>query len=376
MRSSNFIFILVLIALGTTRSFDFTSFVELEDLQNDPYGKSLIETIQMSMNQAKGGKIESIQALLDELLAKLNADQRKCDDDWVKEKKRLDTLIAKLESEITKLQGEIAGLEKEKALNEGKRAQSIKNIAQYKEQLSHDHATLKSLIKRRDEDNVRYQNSVREHAALMGAIHQVIDELSKLRGSVSGIGKPSHVRATDQEKRDANWKASQKAKLIEIIGNEEEAEAFLELATEADQAALEKLIALLRNILNQAQKSLNDDERHERRSLATYKKLRADLESDINQLKTTLAKQNANLADYIKKINQLIVTIKIRTDLLNAKKKMELQNTITERANKLNKYMSDKAKRDQERKVIDRVIKIVKERLTRMSQYLRNSVNK
>jgi len=375
MRSSNFIFILVLIALGTTRSFDFTSFVELEDLQNDPYGKSLIETIQMSMNQAKGGKIESIQALLDELLAKLNADQRKCDDDWVKEKKRLDTLIAKLESEITKLQGEIAGLEKEKALNEGKRAQSIKNIAQYKEQLSHDHATLKSLIKRRDEDNVRYQNSVREHAALMGAIHQVIDELSKLRGSVSGIGKPSHVRATDQEKRDANWKASQKAKLIEIIGNEEEAEAFLELATEADQAALEKLIALLRNILNQAQKSLNDDERHERRSLATYKKLRADLESDINQLKTTLAKQNANLADYIKKINQLIVTIKIRTDLLNAKK-MELQNTITERANKLNKYMSDKAKRDQERKVIDRVIKIVKERLTRMSQYLRNSVNK
>jgi len=301
MRSSNFIFILVLIALGTTRSFDFTSFVELEDLQNDPYGKSLIETIQMSMNQAKGGKIESIQALLDELLAKLNADQRKCDDDWVKEKKRLDTLIAKLESEITKLQGEIAGLEKEKALNEGKRAQSIKNIAQYKEQLSHDHATLKSLIKRRDEDNVRYQNSVREHAALMGAIHQVIDELSKLRGSVSGIGKPSHVRATDQEKRDANWKASQKAKLIEIIGNEEEAEAFLELATEADQAALEKLIALLRNILNQAQKSLNDDERHERRSLATYKKLRADLESDINQLKTTLAKQNANLADYIKK---------------------------------------------------------------------------
>jgi len=375
MRSSNFIFILVLIALGTTRSFDFTSFVELEDLQNDPYGKSLIETIQMSMNQAKGGKIESIQALLDELLAKLNADQRKCDDDWVKEKKRLDTLIAKLESEITKLQGEIAGLEKEKALNEGKRAQSIKNIAQYKEQLSHDHATLKSLIKRRDEDNVRYQNSVREHAALMGAIHQVIDELSKLRGSVSGIGKPSHVRATDQEKRDANWKASQKAKLIEIIGNEEEAEAFLELATEADQAALEKLIALLRNILNQAQKSLNDDERHERRSLATYKKLRADLESDINQLKTTLAKQNANLADYIKKINQLIVTIKIRTDLLNAKK-MELQNTITERANKLNKYMSDKAKRDQERKVIDRVIKIVKERLTRMSQDLRNSVNK
>jgi len=35
----------------------------------------------------------------------------------------------------------------------------------------------------------------------MGAIHQVIDELSKLRGSVSGIGKPSHVRATDQEKK-------------------------------------------------------------------------------------------------------------------------------------------------------------------------------
>jgi len=174
MRSSNFIFILVLIALGTTRSFDFTSFVELEDLHNDPYGKSLIETIQMSMNQGKGGKIESIQALLDELLSKLNADQRKADEDWAKEKKRLDTLIAKLENEITKLQNEIAGLEKEKATTEGKRAQAIKNIAQYKDQLNHDHATLKSLIKRRDEDNVRYQQSVRDHAALMEAINQVI----------------------------------------------------------------------------------------------------------------------------------------------------------------------------------------------------------
>jgi len=297
----------------------------------------------MSMNQGKGGKIESIQALLDELLSKLNSDQRKADEDWAKEKKRLDTLIAKLENEITKLQNEIAGLEKEKATTEGKRAQAIKNIAQYKDQLNHDHATLKSLIKRRDEDNVRYQQSVRDHAALMEAINQVIAELSKLIGSVSGVGRPSHVKSIGQENRDAQWKAAQKAKLIEIVGSEEEADAFLELATEADQAALEKLIALLRNILNQAQKSLNDDERHERRSLATYKKLRADLESDINQLKTTLAKQNANLADYIKKINQLTVTIKIRTDLLNAKK-MELKNTITERANKLNQYMSDKAK--------------------------------
>jgi len=124
MRSSNFIFILVLIALGTTRSFDFTSFVELEDLHNDPYGKSLIETIQMSMNQGKGGKIESIQALLDELLSKLNADQRKADEDWAKEKKRLDTLIAKLENEITKLQNEIAGLEKEKSNNWGEKSSS------------------------------------------------------------------------------------------------------------------------------------------------------------------------------------------------------------------------------------------------------------
>jgi len=203
----------------------------------------------------------------------------------------------------------------------------------------------------------------------------VISELAKLRGSIAGVGKPKHVGATSHETRDAAWKASQKAKFVEIFNNEEEAQAFVELATEADQQALEKLIALLNNIERNAKKSLGDDENHERSSEDTFRKLTASLNSDVTSLNGTLKKQRENLNGYIRKINELTITIKIREDLLASKKK-DLHSTKEERRNKENQYNADKKKRDEEKRVIQKVQKIVSERLARMSQYLRSNVNK
>jgi len=90
MRSQNFVFILVLLSLNYSNTFDFASFVELGDLQSDPYGRSLIETISMSMKNAPGGKIENIENLLDDLLMKLINDQKKSAEDWAKEKSKTD----------------------------------------------------------------------------------------------------------------------------------------------------------------------------------------------------------------------------------------------------------------------------------------------
>ena len=83
MRSQNFFFILVLLTINFTYTFDFGSFVELGDLQTDPYARSLIATIQMSMKNTAGGNIENIQSLLDDLLTKLINDQKKADEDFL-----------------------------------------------------------------------------------------------------------------------------------------------------------------------------------------------------------------------------------------------------------------------------------------------------
>jgi len=291
-----------------------------------------------------------------------------------KKKARLDNKIRTLEVEIAKLEAEIAALKKEKASYEVRKAKAIKNIAQYEAQQTANTVALNSLTLKRKQDKANYQASVRDHSAIIGAIDQVVASLVKLRGSISGIGKPKHVRAIGQETRDAAWKAKIKKSFVEIIGEDKEAAAFAELATEADQDALERLIALLNRIQTNVKKSLADDERHEKESRAIYKKLKVTLQKDNAVLKVTLDKQRANLDRYVKKINELTVTLKIRKDLLKTRRQ-ELKNTKTERLQKEARYNRDKAKRTQEKEIIYKLQKIVKDRLARMSQFLKSKVN-
>jgi len=329
----------------------------------------------MSMKNAPGGKIEGIQNLLDDLLMKLIKDQEKSDAAFTKEKARLTSKISSLKLDISKLKLEIAKLTKIKVDNESKRDTSKKNIVQYTSQKTSDQTTLNDITSRRKTDRQNYEASVKEHAAIIGAIEQVISELGKLRGSVSGVNKPAHMQAIANEKRDAAYKGVKKS-LIEIIGDDdEETNAFIELATEADQAALEKLIALLNSISRNTKKSLSDDERSEAQSLASFGKLKASLEGDMKSLTNLLKRQNTNLDQYVKKINELTITINIRLSLQHSRE-MELKNTQTELGTKTTRYHADTAHRNKEKAVIQKVTAIVKERLAAMSHFLRSSVNK
>jgi len=374
MRSKNVILFFVLFAVYAY-SFDLSSFVELGEIKSDPVGKSLIDTISLSLEKTQGGKIENIEALLTDLLVKLMNDQKKSDIAWGKEKARLDKRIRELDLEISKLQAELAGLRKEKASYEVRRAKAIKNIAQYKAQKVANTNALNSLTLKRKQDKANYKASVRDHAAIIGAIDQVVASLNKLKGSISGIGKPSHVSAIANEKRDKKWKKRMSKSFAEIVGNDEEAAAFAELATEADQDALAKLIALLNRIKENVKKSLADDEAYEKESRATYKRLKVTLEKDNAVLKVTLRKQRANLTKYNKKINELTVTIKIKVSLLKTRKQ-ELKNTKKERLEKEARYNRDKKKREEEKAIIRKLQKIVKDRLSRMSSFLRSKTNK
>jgi hypothetical protein len=347
--------------------------VELEEFKKDAYGKSLIETISATMKNAKGGRIESIMSLLDDLLIKLIKDQKKADADWTKERARLDHRIKSLKNHIAKLKTELAKLRKALAKNEHLRDLSIANIKQYTKQRDADEHAMKVLQAKRTKDRKAYATSVKDHSAVLEAITQVIHELSKLRGSVSGIGKPSHVHAIANEQRDLAWKKKMHHSFVQIVG-QEEAEAFVAMATEADQAALERLIALLNRILKNTKKSLRDDENAERQSKASFERTTANLKADIKSLNHLLTRQKAHLNHYLKRIRELKVTIGIKENLLKTKKK-ELKDTIEERRVKKAQYEKDKKKRASEKVVIHRIQKIVKERLANISKFLRKEVN-
>lgn len=408
MRSHNVILLIALVLFSFSNSFEFTNLAEVKELRSSTYGNSLIETISMTL--ANAGSIDEVKKLLTDLLYKLNSDQIQADKDWAKLNKQLTDKINRLTQEIAELETQIALDEAEKKKNEKLRDQSIVNLAQYQAQLRHNMDALTFNDENRKKDIEEYRKSVQEHGDVINAIEAVIRELKKLTGSVSGKARPTHVSEIAAEKRDREYAAASKAQpaarksgnkrpaprpatrptgfkpagkpsksktdklkksFVELTGDEAEAQLFLEMATSADQRQLMKLIQLLQSLSLSTKKSLNDDEAHERKSLKTYNQLKDSLTADNKKLDAAIAEQTKNLAHYKSEVARLSKKIAEEKILLESKK-VEKRVTIKQRQDAENQYKHDKAERDSERKIIQKLQKVVDERLANMSKFLRS----
>jgi len=399
MRSHNVILLIALVLFSFSNSFEFTNLAEVKELRSSTYGNSLIETISMTL--ANAGSIDEVKKLLTDLLYKLNSDQIQADKDWAKLNKQLTDKINRLTQEIAELETQISLDEAEKKKNEQLRDQSIVNLAQYNAQLRHNLDALTFNDNNRKKDIEEYRKSVQEHGDVINAIEAVIRELKKLTGSVSGKARPTHVSEIAAEKRDREYAAASrpqaaarrsgnkrpatrpagkpnkkntdklKKSFVELTGDEAEAQLFLEMATSADQRQLMKLIQLLQSLSLSTKNSLNDDEAHERKSLKTFNQLRDSLTADNKKLDAAIAEQTKNLAHYKSEVARLSKKIAEEKILLESKK-VERTVTIKQRQDAENQYKHDKAERDSERLVIQRLQKIVDQRLANMSKFLRS----
>jgi len=371
MRFTNSLLLIAIITLSYASAFEFASFAEVSEISADPYGKSLIETISHSL--ATKGKVDDVKDLLQKLLFELNKDQAEDDAAWKKESARLKAKIARLRREIDALEKEIAALKVKLAKYEALKKQAELNLIQYKKQRAHNVKVLKENDERRKKDAADFKRSQGEHQDVINAINAVVAELKHLVGSVSGAGKPTHVKVNAEEKRDAAHAALKKA-FIEISQEEAEINAFVELATEADQAALEKLIALIEKVKKKTIASYNDDKNHEEASILKHKTLKALLESDNRKLDRMIAEETKNLNTYIKIIAETKALIATKEKLLKETRAL-LAATIKEYKEKEAKYLADKAQRDSERIVIKKLQSIVQKRLANMSKYLTEQSN-
>jgi hypothetical protein len=363
----NVLLVIALLFLSNTYAFEFASFAETESIKADPYGKSLLETISLAME--KGGNIQEVQTLLDNLLFKLNKDQEDSDKAWVKENARLLAKIKKLTDEIEALRIEILKLKDERARYQILRDKVIANLKQYNKQRAADQAQARDLANKRVEDHNDFVKSQADHEAALNALDLVIAELKHLAGSVSGQGRPVDVAELSQEKRDGLYKS-----FLQITKNDEQAAAFLEVATQADQQALNKLISLLKKLKSSVEKSYNDDITAEAKSKRINEDLQATIKADIQKLTKMIVVSEKHLILYNKKIVQLTLEIESKTKIRNSKISERIA-TIKEREVKEAQYLADKAEREREMAVITKLQKIVKERLAKMSSYLKENVD-
>ena len=373
MRSTSALLILVLMTIQIySLKFDISSFAEVQEMNNDPYTNSLISTINTELT-AKGGKIESIQNLIRELYTKLVADQSRANREWYERERFLNITISDTNTLILRLSDQIASAQKKLAQINIKILRATTNIKQYSLQFNQEAALLSNLRIKRNLDIAIFNDNMYNHQNLLLALDQVMIALRKLRGSVSGVGRPSHVEAGRNEMRDTNWKKEHGGALLQIF-SEDDINNFVQVATEADQDALSKLLTLLETLKRSVQKSLIDDENDEKKSLILFKQLEKQLESDLEHLSSSLIKQKRNLKAYESLRNELTVEINEKTNL--RKKNLEYVNqTIELRRTEKSKYDMDTRGRNREKGIISRLERIVNEKLAKMQEFVRRQVD-
>ncbi len=257
---------------------------------------------------------------------KLNADQARDTRRWRRENRRLLRKIRRLTKRINKLRRKIFRLLSLKAKFKRLRNRARKNLIQYRKQNAHNYRALRDNNIRRAKDHKDFLKSQSQHQDVINALTSVLKELRKIVGSVSGRGKPKHVRMNAEEKRDLRHRL--KKSFVQITKDEAEIQAFVEVATEADQRALAKLMRALIHIRNGTRRSYNNDLMNERRSRKVFRRLRRILKKDNKRLKSLIRHQVKNLKFYIRKIRKLIAKIvttrKLRRALI-AEKKEEIK---------------------------------------------------
>ena len=365
MKFTNTFLLIALLSFSITYSFEFASLAEVNELNSSNYGKSLLETVSLSLEQK--GNLSEIQKLLNDLLFKLNSDQSKDDIRWAKEELRLDNKIKKLTKKIESLRKQILRQVNELARYIKLRDSAFVNLGQYKGQRDQNLKSLNRNKKRRLEDEEEFKKSQAEHTDVLNAIDAVLKQLRKLIGSISGKNRPSHIKRNAEENRDL------KKALIQLSADEEQIQSFLETATEADQGKLQKLIDAFVKIKRSTQKSYSDDVSHDNRSKRTHKSLESTLKSDNRKLNRMIIDETRNYKSYVRRVNEITKNLGQLRKLRKAKK-AEKKAAENEKDVKERKYKTDKAQRDEERRVIKKIQKIVKRRLANMSAYLNSKI--
>jgi len=372
MKFKNVILIFALLFVQfCSLKIDFSTLAEVKEMNGDTYASNLIQTINTEVN-AKGGKIESIQNLITELYNNLVKDQSHADKDWYERERFLNGTIYDTNILIQRLSEQIATSQKNLAVTNLKILRGNTNLKQYSTQFIQEKNLVINLELKRNEDKAIYKDNVYNSQNLLMALDQVMIALRKLRGSISSVA-PGHVKATQSELRDRTWKKEHGNALLQIF-SQEEIDSFVEVATEADQDGLTKLLTLLENLRRSSSKSLIDFDADEQKSLNAYKFLMNNLKHDIQKLEKIIERQKSNLRAYLSYKNSLTVEINEKTNLMKKNQEFMKQTIEIRRIEKL-KYESDTRARNREKLVIRRIEAIVKEKLVKMLEFVKKNVN-
>lgn len=384
--------IFIAIFASTSKAFQFSSLLEVQELKSTLFGSNLIETIALTFQspEDKASSAKEVLKMLEELRSQLQSDQNSDSETFETKQKSFDSHIDKLAKEISLLTERIEFLIKEIERLSNLIVQSDKNIASFKARIENLKALVIELDQANVADNKYYNQKIKELQSLYNAFTTILEKLDRLTGSVSTVNVPTHVNLTDSEKRDLEWReknanvtsnldAPAAKSFLQLELESESSEAamlamqlskqynnFLETTLNADQGALKKLMGILNNIQEEVLAQKTNAQKHLDDINAKYKEMKTETENEIALNEAALVKQTENKNKYIAEKAQNT------EEKENKEKRRELlknEKSINEdlRSKLKGTYEKEKFERTAELEVVSKLIKIVENRLVNKS---------
>merc|ERR1712222_262843 len=333
-------------------------------------------------NDARANAGKEVLAQLNELKAQLNGDQKADDDMFNKKDAAFTHHIEALAKEIQELTDEIAALEAEIARLADLIQTATDNIASFEERIKNLGELLENMADANKQDNDYYNEKIEDLGKLYSAFTQIIEKISLMKGSSSGVNKYAHINATASELRDIQYRkdhpsfAETEAKekkfmsFLQVTNQNKESTKMalklakkltntnlMELNLEADQAALMKLIGILTRIQDETLVKKSNTIEHLRNINEKYQELKKTVEEEIVANKASLKKQTENRAKYIeekqKANKEARRALLIKEKAINEKLQEELVAT----------HKKEAAARAEELNVVNILERIVEKRL-------------
>ena len=337
------------LALAAGKSFRTHSWETLVQIDNTPYGKRLLDTIQLQM-QSKAS-VDRILGLLEELKNDLNAQQ--ASDNKVHEEQEQECAfeIGGYNAEIARLEGEIAAANAYLGELRPQLATVNSHLSKKLEEISLLTVRLANYEEAHRLDEEDYKRRVEDHQQALVAMAQVLENVRSLVGSEAGEGKHETSVAIDAENKAYG--------------------SLIQLA--ADQETVAKLLRNLEEIQANLESSIVNEDAAHVQAVADFNELKGrylQTLSDLESAKNELVRNKEYLEGEIK-----VTEEELARDEAALKSNQQSKAAKEEQCEQWRQtYFKNSKKRSEELSVVDQLVDLLKKQLSGMSDYLTKRV--
>jgi chromosome segregation ATPase len=337
---------------AATNSKQMGIFAELEEIDSMDFGKKLLDTITLQLNNKS--PLGDISKLLADIRGELLKQQDKADAQEARAehacKKGIRKYNKRIDHDTNEINEAIVAI-----------ANYRRQIASLKAQKETFESQLKILANRetqfraaRKKDEEDFAGRLAQQRAVVAALNQITPELENLKphGNVQ-------------------------AALVELakIGKSNPIGALLQVAMTLDPGALQRVIQHLNKLKESVAASIQDDIKAEEDAKRNYGKMLAefnDQRTNINNALTQTKQELETAKNNLQNQERRLANNQKDLEIAQKGKKQLIQQCDERKA----RYNAEKASRSKEIKVVEKILHIIASRLDTMQGYIKNRVNK